>query len=42
MDEAVDHGEQLVETVSDYVANRPLLSVAIAAGVGFFLAKITR
>ena len=42
MDEAMDQGEQLVETVSDYVATRPLLSIGIAAAVGFLLAKITR
>jgi ElaB/YqjD/DUF883 family membrane-anchored ribosome-binding protein len=33
-------GEELLESLSDYVANKPLTSLGIAAAAGFILAKL--
>jgi ElaB/YqjD/DUF883 family membrane-anchored ribosome-binding protein len=33
-------GEAWVDTVSDYVANRPLTSIGIAAAIGYVVAKL--
>jgi ElaB/YqjD/DUF883 family membrane-anchored ribosome-binding protein len=33
-------GEALLDSLSDYVANRPLTSIGIAAAVGFLVAKL--
>jgi ElaB/YqjD/DUF883 family membrane-anchored ribosome-binding protein len=35
-----EEGEAWAETVSDYVANRPLTSIGIAAAVGYLIAKL--
>jgi ElaB/YqjD/DUF883 family membrane-anchored ribosome-binding protein len=43
-EETVDNvrmqGEELLEQISDYVANKPLTSLGIAAAAGFILAKL--
>jgi ElaB/YqjD/DUF883 family membrane-anchored ribosome-binding protein len=33
-------GEAWVDSLSDYVANRPLTSIGIAAAIGFIFAKL--
>lgn len=35
-------GDELIESISDYVAQRPLTSLGIAVAAGFILAKIWR
>jgi ElaB/YqjD/DUF883 family membrane-anchored ribosome-binding protein len=42
VDEVTAQGEDLLESLKDYAANRPLTTLAIAAAAGFILAKIMR
>jgi len=37
--DAIDDAEDQVQSVEDFIAERPLLSVGIAALIGFVLAK---
>lgn len=37
--DAIDDAEDQVESLEDFIAERPLTSVAIAALIGFVLAK---
>jgi ElaB/YqjD/DUF883 family membrane-anchored ribosome-binding protein len=39
IDNAVDYIEDETQSVEDFIAERPLLSVGIAALIGFVLAK---
>lgn len=40
IDNVKAQGEELLESLSDYVANKPLTSLGIAAAAGFILAKM--
>jgi ElaB/YqjD/DUF883 family membrane-anchored ribosome-binding protein len=40
VDQMKMEGEEVLQSLSDYVANKPLTSLGIAAAAGFILAKL--
>lgn len=42
MDEFVEAGSEVAQSVSDYAAEKPVTALAIAAAAGFILGKILR